>query len=53
MRSKFGAESANRICRSLEAYNYPAYFPQALSNPQETWCYPEAAQLAIAAYSGE
>lgn len=24
-------------------HNYPAYFPQALSNPQEAWCYPEAA----------
>jgi hypothetical protein len=24
-------------------HNYPAYFPQAVSNPQEAWCYPEAA----------
>lgn len=24
-------------------HNYPAYFPQAASNPQEAWCYPEAA----------
>jgi len=24
-------------------HNYPAYFPQAASNPQEPWCYPEAA----------
>ncbi|MGA3188508.1 MAG: hypothetical protein ABSF22_15490 [Bryobacteraceae bacterium] len=24
-------------------HNYPDYFPQALSNPQEVWCYPEAA----------
>jgi len=24
-------------------HNYPAYFPQAESNPQEPWCYPEAA----------
>ena len=24
-------------------HNYPEYFPQALSNPQESWCYPEEA----------
>ncbi len=24
-------------------HNYPDYFPQALSNPQEAWCYPETA----------
>ena len=24
-------------------HNYPEYFPQALSNPQEPWCYPENA----------
>jgi hypothetical protein len=24
-------------------HNYPHYFPQAKSNPQEPWCYPEAA----------
>lgn len=24
-------------------HNYPEYFAQALSNPQETWCYPEMA----------
>lgn len=24
-------------------HNYPNYFPQAKSNPQEPWCYPEAA----------
>jgi hypothetical protein len=24
-------------------HNYPKYFPQAASNPQEAWCYPEAA----------
>lgn len=23
-------------------HNYPNYFPQAASNPQEPWCYPEA-----------
>jgi hypothetical protein len=24
-------------------HNYPSYFPQAASNPQTPWCYPEAA----------
>lgn len=24
-------------------HNYPSYFPQAQSNPQPSWCYPEAA----------
>ncbi|WP_449474247.1 hypothetical protein [Sphingobium chungangianum] len=24
-------------------HNYPDYFPQAISNPQTPWCYPEAA----------
>jgi hypothetical protein len=24
-------------------HNYPGYFPQAASNPQEPWCYPENA----------
>ena len=24
-------------------HNYPSYFPQALSNPQSAWCYPEVA----------
>lgn len=24
-------------------HNYPEYFPQAVSNPQDCWCYPEAA----------
>jgi hypothetical protein len=24
-------------------HNYPDYFPQARSNPQDSWCYPEAA----------
>lgn len=24
-------------------HNYPSYFPQAASNPQEPWCYPENA----------
>lgn len=23
-------------------HRYPEYFPQAVSNPQEAWCYPEA-----------
>ncbi len=25
------------------AHNYPAYFPQARSNPQHPWCYPDVA----------
>lgn len=33
---KFGA-------RQKYEHNYPDYFPQADSNPQEPWCYPEAA----------
>lgn len=24
-------------------HNYPSYFPQAISNPQPAWCYPERA----------
>lgn len=24
-------------------HNYPEYFPQSASNPQDTWCYPESA----------
>ena len=24
-------------------HNYPQYFPQAKSNPQEPWCYPDGA----------
>jgi hypothetical protein len=24
-------------------HNFPEYFPQAKSNPQPAWCYPEAA----------
>ena len=24
-------------------HNYPEYYPQAISNPQEPWCYPEMA----------
>lgn len=24
-------------------HNFPKYFPQSLSNPQDTWCYPEMA----------
>ena len=34
--SKFGA-------RQKYEHNYPDYFPQAQSNPQEPWCYPESA----------
>jgi len=29
--------------RRTYEHNYPSYFPQALSNPQSPWCYPEAA----------
>ena len=29
--------------RRTYQHNYPDYFPQALSNPQTPWCYPEAA----------
>lgn len=36
LESQFGAR------RKFE-HNYPSYFPQAKSNPQEPWCYPDAA----------
>lgn len=29
--------------RKKYQHNYPSYFPQAASNPQHPWCYPEAA----------
>lgn len=29
--------------RQRYEHNYPEYFPQAASNPQEPWCYPETA----------
>lgn len=29
--------------REKYEHNYPDYFPQAISNPQEPWCYPESA----------
>ncbi len=29
--------------RMKYAHNFPEYFPQALSNPQEAWCYPDNA----------
>lgn len=29
--------------RTKYEHNYPDYFPQAASNPQEPWCYPEEA----------
>lgn len=29
--------------RQKYEHNYPNYFPQAASNPQEPWCYPDAA----------
>lgn len=28
--------------RKKYEHNYPDYFPQSVSNPQEPWCYPEA-----------
>ena len=28
--------------REKYEHNYPSYFPQAASNPQEPWCYPES-----------
>jgi len=36
----FGARYGER--KKFE-HNYPSYFPQAKSNPQEPWCYPENA----------
>lgn len=29
--------------RAQYRHNYPSYFPQAASNPQRAWCYPEEA----------
>lgn len=29
--------------RGLYPHSYPSYFPQAWSNPQDAWCYPEDA----------
>lgn len=29
--------------RAQYEHNYPEYFPQAMSNPQVPWCYPESA----------
>lgn len=35
---------AERFGDRLEyQHNYPPYFPQAASNPQTPWCYPEGA----------
>lgn len=39
---------ANALCadcgeRQQYVHNFPDYFPQAASNPQYPWCYPEAA----------
>jgi hypothetical protein len=37
-------ELANKFGeRQKYLHSYPNYFPQASSNPQEPWCYPEAA----------
>jgi hypothetical protein len=38
--SNLGAKHGER--KKYE-HNYPSYFPQAASNPQEPWCYPDAA----------
>lgn len=35
-------EAAHGFRRKFE-HNYPSYFPQAVSNPQTPWCYPESA----------
>jgi hypothetical protein len=29
--------------RAKYDHNYPEYFPQSMSNPQDAWCYPESA----------
>ena len=34
-------------------HNYPDYFPQAVSNPQECWCYPDDALGAFRKWSRE
>lgn len=36
-------ESLDLVYGTREKYehNYPSYFPQSASNPQEPWCYPE------------
>lgn len=45
----WGAYWANNNCDSKWGtrikfdHNYPEYFPQAISNPQQPWCYPESA----------
>jgi hypothetical protein len=44
--SQFWAEQELDVAyggRQKFKHNYPAYFAQAASNPQDTWCYPEAA----------
>lgn len=38
--SGFDVSFGNRL---KYEHNYPEYFPQAMSNPQEPWCYPESA----------
>ena len=39
---KFDLE-AQHGARQRYLHNYPEYFPQAASNPQEPYCYPDAA----------
>jgi hypothetical protein len=38
--SNFDASYGDRLRFN---HNYPKYFPQSVSNPQEAWCYPEMA----------
>lgn len=40
LKHNFDTEYGERI---KWPHNYPDYFPQAESNPQEAWCYPDAA----------
>ncbi|MBT9462537.1 hypothetical protein [Hydrogenophaga sp.] len=38
-----GKSDAKYGARINYEHNYPDYFPQAMSNPQKPWCYPDAA----------
>lgn len=46
-RTNSQADDARRYlqsgARTKYEHSYPDYFPQAASNPQEPWCYPDAA----------
>lgn len=39
--------------RTQYEHNYPDYFPQAASNPQRSWCYPEESLGAFKAWCRE